>query len=123
MSVIDDQLWLVSDRLSNARFNLASEKDLQDGIETVLSGHGWPYGREVRLDAQDRIDFLLGNGIGIEVKIDKSLSAVTRQLHRYAQQPLIVGLLLVTTRMRLRALPPEFNGKPTRVVCLLGSTL
>jgi len=122
MSLIDD-IWLVSERLSSARFNLASEKDLQDGIEAVLKDIGWPFAREAQLGVHDRIDFLLGNGIGIEVKIDKNLAAVTRQLHRYAQHPSILGLLLVTTRMRLRTLPLEFNGKPARVVCLLGSTL
>jgi len=72
--------------------------------------------REVRVGSADRIDFLLPGGLGVEVKINGSLSGLTRQVHRYAQREEISALIVVTTRHRLAQLPDTMHGKPVRVV-------
>src|SRR3954447_21299229 len=79
-------------------FTFTDEGELQVGLGTVLA----PLGalREVRCGPTDRIDFLLPGGIGVEVKIDGSLSALTRQVHRYAQRKEIGALIIVTNRHR-----------------------
>jgi hypothetical protein len=105
------------------RFRLTRELDLQLGIAEVLSRVGVAFEREVRLGDAGTIDFLAAGGLGIEVKIDGSLADVTRQVHRYAQRPEIVSLMLVTTMMRHRALPASFADKPIRVVHLIGGAL
>jgi hypothetical protein len=69
------------------------------------------FSREVKLSAAERIDFLMADGLGIEVKVKGSLSDVTRQLHRYAQITEIKSLLLVTTKARHLEAPRSLNGK------------
>ena|SRR6266536_1553684 len=110
------------DLLEGKRFNEASEDALQRGIAEVLSGAGISFKREVPLTRGDRIDFLVG-AIGVECKTDGSLSALVRQLFRYAQADQVEALVVVTTRLRLARLPPSFNGKPITVVATLGGLL
>jgi len=100
------------------RFSFADERELQDGIAAVLAP--LDVAREVRFGPADRIDFLLPGGIGIEVKVDGSLPALTRQVHRYAQREEIAALVIVTSRRRLADLPDAINGKPVRVVVVGG---
>lgn len=99
-----------------------TEIALQSAIAATFEADGLSFEREVRLSDRDIIDFLVG-GVGVEVKIDGSLSAVTRQLHRYAQSDRVALLVLVTTRMRHRAVPRELNGKRVDVVHLIGGSL
>jgi len=103
-------------RLRAHTYRVASECDLQDAVAAVLAEIGpvreWIHGR-------DRPDFFL-DGVAIEVKIDGSLSALTRQCHRYAQIGEVAAILVVTNRHRLAQLPEEMNGKPVRVV-MVGS--
>lgn len=61
--------------------------------------------------------------IAIEVKVDGSLAALTRQLHRYAQHDEVAALVAVSPRARHTAIPREISGKPVRMVSLLGSAL
>lgn len=101
--------------LSATRFRFATEEELQDGIAEALRDHH-PQ-REVRLSAHDRIDFLLW-GVGIEVKIKGGVSALTRQLVRYAELPAIAALVVVTSqRQYALQLPRTLGGKPVVVVC------
>jgi hypothetical protein len=104
--------------LQRHAFTFADERELQEGIAAVLAPLG--PAREVRVGARDRIDFLLPGGIGVEVKIDGSLSALTRQAHRYAQRAEIAALIIVTNRHRLAQLPDTISGKPVRVVTVGG---
>ena len=101
------------------RFRYDAEAELQEGIGRVLTAAGIGFEREVSIGRGDRIDFVAG-GVGIEVKRAGGLSAVTRQLHRYAQAPTITALVLVTDRMQLARLPDTLAGKPVQVVSLLG---
>lgn len=113
-----DHLAACVAQVSRHAFAFADERELQDGLAVVLGPLG--AAREVRLGPTDRIDFLLPGGVGVEVKVDGSLPALTRQVHRYAQRAEISALLIVTSRRRLAALPEEMNGKPVRVVLVGG---
>lgn len=100
--------------LSMLRFRFATEAELQDGIAEALSGYDVQ--REVRLNARDRIDFTLW-GVGIEVKIKGGVSALTRQLVRYAELDEVKGLVVVTSQTQYALqLPRELGGKPMAVV-------
>jgi hypothetical protein len=104
------------------RFRAVNEAELQRGIETVLVEAGYKFTREKHLSRKDRPDFLLEDGVAIEVKIDGSLTAVMRQLSRYAEQPTVAVIVLVTTRATQAVrIPQEFCGKPVRVVLLAGA--
>jgi len=103
------------------RYTFPDEQGLQDGIERVLTGAGVTFQREAQLSVDDRIDFLIQCGIGLEVKVQGRPADVTRQLHRYAQHDSITALVLVTSRMQLARVPKELNGKRVDVVRLMGS--
>lgn len=111
----------ITDALRSHRFRFASEAELQEGIERVLLDAAIPLEREFRL-GRDRVDFWV-EGIALEVKVDGSLSEVTRQLHRYAQAPQVRAVLLVTTRALHRRVPAEMTSKPIAVFYLEGSVL
>lgn len=120
-----------------------SERYLQDAIDEKLRPQvltarhpGRRLRREFELSATDRIDFLIQEpnpiqppiggpgvrasiGIGLEVKVDGPLSALVRQLQRYAQHDAVDALLVVTTRARLHAVPTTLSGKPIAVALLL----
>ncbi len=109
--------------LERVRLPAATEAALQEAIASSFRAAGIAFEREVSLSSKDRIDFLVEGRVGLEVKIVGGLSEVTRQLHRYAQSERIEALILVTTRMRHRALERELNGKTVDVVHLIGGSL
>jgi len=104
--------------LQAARFHFSNEFDLQAGIDKLLTDEGVVFQREVRINKQDRLDFLTEEGIAIEIKVDGALSAVTRQLFRYAAKPEVLQIILVTTRTKHRQIPQTINGKPVYLVQL-----
>jgi hypothetical protein len=110
--------------LVSFRFRYKDEKELQAGIAQCLTAWELPFIPEYKLNAKDRVDFLVvPNGIGIECKTNDSrggasLSSVTRQLWRYAKNDDIKAIILVTTRSKHRDLPSEILGKPLYVVYL-----
>lgn len=97
-------------RLRQYQFFYSTEDNLQEAVERALTDASIPCEREVRFNANDRIDVLAGD-IGIEVKIKGSAAAVLRQMHRYAQLERISALILVTTKHGHR-MPAKMNGKP-----------
>jgi len=111
-----DELGRLVAELSRWRLPLTPESALQRGIDVALAEGRWSFRREVPLTAAERIDFLVSGRIGLEVKVDGSLSDVTRQLHRYAMTDGVAALLLVTTRAKHLELPDTLNGKPLRAL-------
>lgn len=110
--------------LSRYRFNFSNEKDLQAGMRQAFGKIGEDFTSEYRLSDADIVDFYFPNKkVGIEAKIDHSLSELTRQIHRYVQHESILGILVVTSKTRLANLPEEMNNKPIRCHSLLGSLL
>ncbi len=62
-----------------------------------------------------RVDLRAG-ATAIELKVQGAAVNVIRQLARYAEDPTILDVVLVTSSAKLRAMPPEINGKPLYVV-------
>lgn len=106
------------------RFRYNNEKELQAGVFQALTALEIPFIPEHTLSPQDRVDFYIPiEQVGIEVKTNDSrggagLTAVTRQLWRYAKSDQIKALILITTRSKHRDLPSEILGKPLLVVYL-----
>ena len=123
---VDAIQWIehLSKVLSKYRFNFSNEKDLQAGMRKVFDSMGEEFTYEHRLSDEDIVDFyFVGKKVGVEAKIDHSLSDLTRQLFRYAQHESILGILVVTSKARLANLPEEMNHKPIRCHSLIGSVL
>lgn len=111
------------DYLSGFEANVQSELALQDALAKRLDEARVTYEREYHLAAErsycDRIDFFFpATKLGMEVKVTGTLSAVTRQLFRYAKSPKISELVLCTTLMRHTRMPETMAGTPLFVVCL-----
>jgi hypothetical protein len=121
-----ETLHEVTGAIASRRFRLLNEAALQISIAAVLDAERIRYAREVTLDEAGRIDFLVGPpdaraGIGIEVKIDGSISSLVRQLQRYADHERVVALVVVVSRRRLANLPTMLCGKQIAVVDLVES--
>jgi hypothetical protein len=106
--------------LRGYRFSYNSEARLQQAIEAVLREHGYAFVREKRLSRRDRPDFDV-EGVAVEVKVKHSLTVVLRQLFRYAQQPAVQALVLVTTCSSHTQVPDVICGKPVRIVHIVGA--
>lgn len=92
-----------------------NEAELSDAVRRLLDARGIRYETEVRLDARDRLDFLVGT-VAIELKVKGSLAALLRQLDRYARHERIDSLLVATTLRRLTYLPAALHGKRIEAV-------
>jgi hypothetical protein len=103
------------DLLSRYRFHHQDEKELQLAISQIFRQNDIGYRSEVILTPKDRIDFLVEK-VGVEVKVEGALAAVTRQLFRYAERPEIDELVLLTTRQAHRNMPDQILGKPLYVI-------
>ncbi|QDE83274.1 hypothetical protein [Myxococcus xanthus] len=104
------------------RFRCVGEAQLQQALAQVFTEAELPFQREVVLGDAGRIDFMVG-ALGVEVKVEGSVSAVTRQILDYAEREEVHGLLLVTTRSHHDGMPAQMRGKPVRVAVLRGGLL
>lgn len=97
--------------LKKYRFPLQDELKLQSKLAEAFKVNGLIFEREFRLSPKDIIDFYC-DGIGLEVKVKKKATAmqIYRQLERYAENPLITSLVLITSRAM--GLPEQIKGKP-----------
>ena len=99
--------------LRRTRLRVGDEAALQLSIEEALTAAGASFEREHRLNAADRIDFMIGS-VGLEAKTRCNKRVIYRQLERYAAHDAISALILVTgTAM---GLPPAIGGKPVYLV-------
>lgn len=97
----------------------SDEADLGDQVAKRLAAKGVEFEREVWLNDTDRIDFLVGD-VGLELKLKGPVSAVTRQLMRYAQSSRVASLVLVTTRFAHKAVPKSLASKRVAVAVVGG---
>ena len=111
-----DELCLMLERSVRG---VGTEEEIQRSIEKLFKKNAVAYQREVRLDKASRIDFMV-EAIGVEVKVGGGISAVIRQLHRYAEFASVSELVLVSTKTSLARVPVELNGKRVRVALLMG---
>jgi hypothetical protein len=100
-----------------ARFTYADESELQDKLAVTLTQFGRVQ-REVTLSPQNRIDFVVDDDIGVEVKVNGSTIAALRQLQRYARTGRVQALILVTTCIRHGEIPTTISGIPMHVAYL-----
>lgn len=108
--------------LSAHRYNFQDETSLQEGMALALDKNGIAFEREVRLDARNRPDFMIGS-TAIEVKIKGSFAEFLRQATRYTELEQITALIVVGTPKWLPAVPATLLGKPIYTVRLLSSLL
>lgn len=91
-----DQKAAVISALSRIPNRFHTESRLQERVELVLTAAGVPFTREHRLDAKNRIDFLVDETLGIECKTCWNAADTDRQIYRYAD--LLPELVLVTSK-------------------------
>jgi hypothetical protein len=104
--------------LGGYRIPQGTERQLQDGIATLLAGAGIAFEREVRLTPRDRPDFIVPPDVCLEVKVKGAAAGVERQLLRYAASERVAALLLVTTQRVHGGLPSVLLGKPLVTLCV-----
>jgi hypothetical protein len=105
----------IAQLLKGKRLGLQTEKALQQEIEQVLNNAGVNYQREFALSKGSIIDFMI-EGVGIEVKLKASPTAIFKQLLRYCQFEEVKAIILVTNK--IIKLPATINKKPTLVINL-----
>lgn len=93
-----------------------NEKRLQEEIGSLFDANGILHKREVSLGDGDIIDFMLPDGLGIEVKIKESKRAIYRQCVRYCGHAQVRTLILITATAM--GFPEEIEGKPCYVASL-----
>jgi hypothetical protein len=104
--------------LRRHRFSHTSERELQAAVAGLLSTR-LPIVEERRTSA-GRLDIYVPSlRLAIELKTGGATNGVLRQLYRYAEDPDIDVLVLITSRRRQAAEMPEMLGsKPLHVVVL-----
>jgi hypothetical protein len=105
-------------KLGGYRLPVTEEDAMQRAIALALEQEGIAFRREVTR-GRDRIDFVVGR-VGIECKVHCSVSALSRQLLRYALWDDLDELLVITPEGRHRLVPNVLNGKPVRVHVVRG---
>lgn len=98
--------------LKKLRINgISEEYEIQDKVAEALKCNNISFKKEYKLGPKSRIDFLVVDGIGIEIKKSKPNRAnVIRQLQRYANFNEITALILVIERSM--DIPTFINSKP-----------
>jgi hypothetical protein len=92
------------------------ETVLAEDVRAALIKAGENAMREVPL-TRGRVDLRVG-GTAIELKVKGTAEKVEAQLLRYAEDPTVLDLVLVTTSAKLRAMPSTIGGKKLHVVYL-----
>lgn len=93
-----------------------AEKVLVEDVRQALTNAGVEWQAEVPL-SQGRVDLLAGS-TAIELKVRETPAKVLAQLERYAEDPAITDLVLVTSSAKLRLMPARVGGKRLAVVYL-----
>lgn len=93
---------------------VSTEAAMQEAVEQRLKDFLMPFEREVRMGPNNRIDFMVEGGIGIEVKTRCPRRQIHRQLARYADHPDVTALILVTGTFT--GLPETLNEKSVFLV-------
>jgi hypothetical protein len=95
---------------AGVRLSRRSEKVLQDDLEKYFTKFGLKFVRELALSKEDRPDFLFGNGVALECKVENALEKHLHQCKRYAEHEQVTGIILVA--MRPYQMPETLSGKP-----------
>lgn len=120
---LSETITAIRNAMRGTRFNFTTETELQEGVAMLLAAKSIAFQREVILDAENRIDFFFPAGVGLETKINGSLSEIARQVQRYMERPEIDALILLSRRSNVHDLPGEINGKPLHIITLWSNGL
>lgn len=104
--------------LHGHRFDLSTEKHLQEGVETAFKAAGVTFEREKRISPKDILDFLIAGGIAVECKMRNKARKIDifKQISRYAESPDVTAIVLASNIAM--GLPAEINGKPVYAASL-----
>ena len=110
-------LEMIQLAFKNKKFNLANEKILQKNISLAFDEKNISYKKEVRLDNQNIVDFMI-DSLAIEIKIKTKLSTLSiyRQLERYCTNDKVKAILLITSKNI--SIPNMIKGKEVYVLPL-----
>ncbi|MCK9549273.1 hypothetical protein [Aquamicrobium sp.] len=94
---MDGLLNLIQFAIRGKRLSIGNEKRLQNELEEAFTLHNINFIREVYLDKNNIVDFMI-EGLAIEVKIMNGSSSmqIYRQLERYSNFPEVKALMLMT---------------------------
>lgn len=99
---------------------LPCENEAQLELQVIgrLERAGIAFRRQYVASKKDRFDFLVGEGIVLELKVDGSTGMLLRQVERYAQYDYVTAILVITTRASHRQLRDigTIHGKSVGVV-------
>lgn len=98
-SMIGEEVPPIVDALLSVRIPSVRESEMQETIEALLKSRGISHSREHIFGTGDRIDFLVGT-VGVECKVKGTAFSVAAQLERYAAEPGVECLILVTSVAR-----------------------
>jgi hypothetical protein len=118
----DEEISNICKVFSSYRYNFQDETSLQEGMALALTQKNIAFEREVRLDAKNRPDFMIGS-VAVEVKIKGTFAEFLRQAHRYLALDEVSALIVVGTPKWMPAVPVTLLGKPVYTVRLLSSLL
>ena len=97
--------------LSEYRITFKDEKALQSDLARLFVEHSIKFDREVRLDDENIVDFMLEEGLAVECKIKGGTTKLIRQLARYASHEKVKSILVITNMNKLAALPEVICSK------------
>jgi hypothetical protein len=112
MSGIDDIFSI----LSKYKFPVEDEKRLQGYIEDKLRENRIVYAREFFLDEHNIPDFIVGDGVVIEVKIKGSKRDIYAQILRYSKFDDVKSILVITNKNIGN--PPLYESKKLKILNL-----
>ena len=113
-----EEVYRVTHALGEVGIVAHEEAEFSRLVAERFVAAGVSFAAEVSLSAKDRIDFVVGR-VGVELKVQASVAAMTRQLDRYAASDQIDWLVLVTASRKLGlSMPGELRGKGITTVIL-----
>lgn len=107
--------------IQGRRIAYGDEEELQSIIGGILAAEGVNFRREVRLSASERVDFLIDDGLVVEVKLKGSHYNVLRQLQRYAKHAMVEAIVLL--RPSPMNVPATIEGKPCLCVPIFSNLI
>lgn len=102
--------------LKKYKYSLNTESELQNEIENTLKKENIPFKRELKINKENRPDFIINDEIALEVKIKGTAKNIFNQCKRYCETNKIKSLILVTRKHI--GFPKQINGKDCYIVIL-----
>lgn len=111
-SAEDAAVLSIAAALEGGGYGLASSREsaLQEAARQRLLAAGLNV-RSEHTSGSNRFDLRVQEGTIVEVKVDGGTDRVRAQLERYAQDPTVTGIVLLTSMSKHRGLGHEINGK------------